>query len=91
MSMSTPRCYRVDPAGNVVCLYSDDGPDLGPATVVRASDVEPGPDGTWQVTLSDHAENGALRRRVIGTGFKRRRDALAFEVDFIHNEILRKD
>lgn len=84
------RLFRVGAGGVVVTLYKDDGPDLGPARIARASEVEPGLDGKWQVKLTDHPENAGRAGEVVGQGFARRADALRAEVEFINREILRK-
>ena len=89
MSTFTRRkCYRVAPDGTVTTLYSDDGPDLGPQEIQRASHVEPGKDGGWDVVLTDHPRNGKWKGHVVARGVKRRQDALRLEIDFINEHCL---
>jgi hypothetical protein len=89
MSTSTPpRVYRIKPDGNVSTLYYDDGPDLGNDVRLRASEVEPNPDGGWDVVLTDHPNNGKYAGHVVARGVAKRKDAIALEVAFINEHCL---
>ncbi len=73
----------IEPTGRVRVLYSEeiDLDALGPAKIVRASTIEPDPDGRW------HADLRLLLGPVLGP-FARRSQALAAEVAWLEEHWL---
>jgi len=81
------KIFSVDQDGNIHCLYADSLHAMGKVKdVVRASHVEPNPDGGWDVTLTDDPRNGEYKGAFIGN-FPTRKEALEAEVDFINTNI----
>lgn len=84
MSGEEEVVLRVEDGGVVTCLWTDhlDLPALGHVEVTRASSVEWSPDEQgWTVTRPDG-------RRIGGT-FRDRREALAYEVRVLQEELAR--
>ena len=73
----------ITPAGTANAIYGEEVPlaELGTLSIVRASTVEPTPDGQWQVDL---APVGGPQ---LGP-FARRSDAIAAEVDWLRRHWL---
>lgn len=72
---------RIDAEGNLRMIYSDalvGVLDEGDAKVTRASTVEPGADGLWEVDLS-------MSGGPVMGGFKLRQDALDAEVAWLRD------
>lgn len=90
--MKTTKVYVIDKAtGNVLSLYSDNGPlgALGQQSVSRASNVEPAASGSgWDVILTDNPINGRFAGHVVARNVARRDLAIQMEVDFINEHIL---
>jgi len=80
--------YAINDEGEVTTLYADHLTELGALKINRASNVEPEADGTWTVQLSDDPIFGEHRNKVIGSGFKTRAAALAFESAWINQNAL---
>ncbi len=75
--MQSESVLRIEPTGDVRCLYSEvlDLSDLGPVTIRRASLVEWDERlRAWTVTLPDGA--------FLGGPFMTRSQAVAFEISF---------
>ena len=67
-----------EPNGLIRCVYDEaiDVTQLGPASIERASHVEPNDDGTWTVDLTP--VNGLML-----AGFNCRSEALAAEIEWL--------
>jgi hypothetical protein len=84
----TGEVFVCDVDGTVTTLYSDELIDLGALEISRASNVEPNPNGTWYVELTNNPLNGNHAGKRIGDGFKTREEAIQFEVNWINKNIL---
>lgn len=82
-----PIDFTIAPDGRVHLIYGDDLPlpeleaNLGPATITRASEVEPAPGGGWQ---ADMARSGGPLLPPTLT----RAEAVAAEVRWLQTEVL---
>jgi hypothetical protein len=74
---------RIDPQGNVTCLYGEalDLARLGKVSIRRASHVEPDEEGQW---WADLAPAGGPR---LGP-FDKRSQALAAETGWLHRHVI---
>lgn len=75
----------------VIAIHDDDmieraKPDK--LEIVRASHVEPDPEGGWQVTLSQAAVMGKHAGKVIARRVPRHDEALRIEREYIEREVL---
>ncbi len=88
--MQTPsKVYVVEEDGSIVGLHDDDMILPGATQEIeRASIVEPNPNGTWFVRLTDAARNGKWAGHLVGDNYPTRTAALAAEVEFINKNIL---
>lgn len=83
---------RITPQGEVQGIYTDDFEfsRLGKPHIRRASHVEAEPDGMWSVDLTPVGGPKFLVHPDTGLPFVKRRDALAFEVEWLERNALPK-
>lgn len=87
MQDSQVRSVRVNADGTLAFVWDDELAELlelGPATVTRASHVEPTADGQWTADLAP------MGGPVLGP-FRLRREALAAEVSEVESQLFRTD
>jgi hypothetical protein len=85
------RVISVDAEGKITSLYDDDFPlPEGKTKIVRASRVEPDPEGGWRVTLTRHPALGSSGGKILARNVVKRRDALSLEVEAVNKILLKK-
>lgn len=86
MGMKQSYSVRINPNGDIFFVYNDDQPllELGSIDVARASNVHLNVETQkWEVWLNYPDQDPAQLART----FKKRKDAIAFEVEFLNERI----